>query len=166
MDGVYDGLAGRLDEWKAIADKMPSIRTASRVALSGVAAAQSVLGFMQSPVERQDPFAASATCSNPQLSCQNTTAQNDLCCFNSPGGALLLTQFWDTDPVVGPADSWTVSVACKDHLPNIADNRCRSMDYGLTTAMAHMKPTAMIVAPTPTSRRSCKRQESRTWLIT
>jgi len=36
------------------------------------------------------------TCLNPQLSCQNTTAVSDLCCFNAPGGQLLQTQFWDT----------------------------------------------------------------------
>lgn len=44
------------------------------------------------------------------LSCQNTTAvpSSDSCCFNAPGGALLLTQFWDTDPVTGPVDSWTI----------------------------------------------------------
>lgn len=47
-------------------------------------------------------------CSSPQLSCQNTTVQADLCCFNAPGGQLLLTQFWDTNPVTGPVDSWTV----------------------------------------------------------
>ena len=49
-----------------------------------------------------------ATCSNPQLSCQNTTAVADTCCFNAPGGQLLLTQFWDTDPPTGPKHSWTV----------------------------------------------------------
>lgn len=36
------------------------------------------------------------TCSNPQLSCQNTTTVSDLCCFNAPGGQLLQTQFWDS----------------------------------------------------------------------
>ena len=48
------------------------------------------------------------TCSNPQLSCQNTTAVSDLCCFNAPGGQLLQTQFWDYNPPTGPSDSWTV----------------------------------------------------------
>lgn len=43
----------------------------------------------------------SKTCSNPQLSCQNTTAVADLCCFNYPGGQLLQTQFWDTSPSTG-----------------------------------------------------------------
>src|SRR5689334_19309257 len=42
------------------------------------------------------------------LSCQNTTTVQDLCCFNAPGGQLLLTQFWDADPPTGPEDSWTL----------------------------------------------------------
>ncbi|RYO83420.1 hypothetical protein DL766_002610 [Monosporascus sp. MC13-8B] len=46
---------------------------------------------------------------NSPLSCQNTaTAAVDTCCFNQPGGQLLLTQFWDTDPPTGPMDSWTM----------------------------------------------------------
>jgi len=49
-----------------------------------------------------------ATCLNPQLSCHNTTVVEDLCCFNAPGGQLLQTQFWDTAPVTGPVDSWTI----------------------------------------------------------
>jgi ribonuclease T2 len=30
----------------------------------------------------------SATCSNPQTSCRNTTVVEDLCCFNAPGGSV------------------------------------------------------------------------------
>lgn len=41
------------------------------------------------------------------LSCHNTTAV-DTCCVNYPGGDLLQTQFWDTDPSAGPSNSWTV----------------------------------------------------------
>ena len=48
------------------------------------------------------------SCANPVLSCHNTTQQTNLCCFNAPGGQLLQTQFWDTNPVSGPTDSWTV----------------------------------------------------------
>jgi ribonuclease T2 len=50
----------------------------------------------------------SSSCPTPELSCHNTTAQANLCCFNSPGGALLQTQFWDTSPPTGPDDSWTL----------------------------------------------------------
>ena len=45
------------------------------------------------------------------LSCHNTTVQNNLCCFNAPGGHFLQTQFWDyNSPVAfaGPNNSWTI----------------------------------------------------------
>jgi ribonuclease T2 len=50
----------------------------------------------------------SCSSSSEVLSCHNTTAVSDLCCFNYPGGALLQVQLWDTDPAVGPDDSWTI----------------------------------------------------------
>jgi ribonuclease T2 len=54
------------------------------------------------------PRASSVTCSaSAPLSCHNTTAY-DTCCLNSPGGHLLLTQFWDTNPATGPSNSWTI----------------------------------------------------------
>ena len=92
-----------------LVDDMPSVRSLSAFALSALGAAQSVLG-LQSPVTRQVGFdiAASATCGNGQLSCHNTSVVEDLCCFNAPGGSLLQTQFWDTNPVTGPVDSWTI----------------------------------------------------------
>jgi hypothetical protein len=40
-------------------------------------------------------------CVNSELSCQNLTVVEDLCCFNAPGGQLLQTQFWDTSPSTG-----------------------------------------------------------------
>lgn len=84
---------------------MPSIQTSL---VSALGAAQAALGLMTSPVYRLDNTSGSASCSNPQLSCHNTSAVEDLCCFNSPGGSLLQTQFWDTNPVTGPDDSWTI----------------------------------------------------------
>lgn len=47
-------------------------------------------------------------CLDFPLSCTNTTVVPNLCCFNYPGGELLQTQFWDTDPATGPANHWTV----------------------------------------------------------
>lgn len=47
--------------------------------------------------------------SNVPQSCHNTSAVANTCCFASPGGLLLQTQFWDTPPsVTGPSNSWTV----------------------------------------------------------
>ena len=89
---------------------MPSIRSLlSTFALSSVSIAQTVLG-LRSPVHRLagSDSSSSAVCSNPQLSCHNTTAVENLCCFNAPGGSLLQTQFWDANPATGPSDSWTI----------------------------------------------------------
>ncbi|KAF4973856.1 hypothetical protein FZEAL_9174 [Fusarium zealandicum] len=56
-----------------------------------------------------DVLAASVgSCSRDlPLSCHNTTTVADTCCF-IPAGQILQTQFWDTKPVGGPSDSWTI----------------------------------------------------------
>lgn len=51
--------------------------------------------------------AAPPDCPNPQLSCHNTTAVSS-CCMLSPGGQLLQSQFWDSNPSTGPTSSWTI----------------------------------------------------------
>ena len=111
-----------------ITDNMPSIRTFSNLALSALSVAQTALGFssLSSPIYRlstDSSNGASEACPNPQLSCHNTTAVANLCCFNAPGGTLLQTQFWDTNPVSGPDNSWTihglwVSIICHPRIIN------------------------------------------------
>ena len=64
------------------------------------------------------------TCSNPQTSCQNTTAVQDTCCFNAPGGQLLQTQFWDTAPATGPSNHWTIHGLWPDHCDGTFDANC------------------------------------------
>jgi ribonuclease T2 len=83
-----------------MASSIPSLRSFSKFALGG---AQVLLGSGRT-VLGGTPL----TCSNPQLSCHNTTVVENLCCFNAPGGQLLQTQFWDTAPATGPDDSWTL----------------------------------------------------------
>jgi hypothetical protein len=85
-----------------MASTVPSLRTLSRYALGG---AQLLLGCGSRTVLGGTPKTCSGTL---QLSCHNTTAVQDLCCFNAPGGQLLQTQFWDTNPATGPDDSWTI----------------------------------------------------------
>ncbi|CAK5266158.1 unnamed protein product [Mycena citricolor] len=60
--------------------------------------------------------AISSSCAGTSVaSCMNTTAVHDLCCFEAPGGLLLQTQFWDTNPETGPVDSWTIHGLWPDH---------------------------------------------------
>ncbi|SLM36594.1 Ribonuclease T2-like [Lasallia pustulata] len=63
-------------------------------------------------------------CPNATLSCHNTTVIANTCCFNAPGGQLLQTQFWDTDPATGPADHWTVHGLWPDHCDGTYDSYC------------------------------------------
>ncbi|KEY73098.1 hypothetical protein S7711_10106 [Stachybotrys chartarum IBT 7711] len=58
------------------------------------------------------------------ISCQNTTAVEDTCCFNHPGGQVLLTQFWDTAPSTGPADAWTIHGLWPDNCDGTWEEYC------------------------------------------
>ena len=91
-----------------MASSVPSIRTLSKLAVGG---AQVLLGGGQTVLG-----GTPQSCSNPQLSCHNTTIVENLCCFNAPGGQLLQTQFWDTAPATGPDDSWTLHGLWYAHL--------------------------------------------------
>lgn len=57
-------------------------------------------------------------------SCHNTTRQSNLCCFESPGGLLLQTQFWDTNPSTGPSDSWTIHGLWPDNCDGTFTENC------------------------------------------
>ena len=87
-------------------DKMPtlipSLRSVAKFALGSAQVA-----FIQNGefVRGGAPLSCPA---GGQLSCQNTTAVADTCCFNAPGGLFLQTQFWDTAPSTGPSNHWTV----------------------------------------------------------
>lgn len=103
IGAVKDGVHNAAASLQAAAPRtpdMPSLRTLSKLAFGG---AQVLLGGGQRVV---GDFVQS--CEKPQLSCHNTTVVENLCCFNAPGGQLLQTQFWDTNPPTGPEDSWTL----------------------------------------------------------
>jgi ribonuclease T2 len=100
-DGVHNAAASALPG-VAESTAMPSLRTLSKIAFG---AGQVILGGGGGQRVMGD-FVES--CPMPQLSCHNTTAVENLCCFNAPGGQLLQTQFWDTAPATGPEDSWTL----------------------------------------------------------
>ncbi|KAJ0425851.1 ribonuclease T2-like protein [Aspergillus carlsbadensis] len=64
------------------------------------------------------------TCPNDTpLSCSTSTEEAS-CCFNTPGGSLLLTQFWDYDPATGPSDSWTIHGLWPDNCDGTYEEFC------------------------------------------
>ncbi|CAI6339092.1 unnamed protein product [Periconia digitata] len=120
---------------------LPSVRSLSKLAFGG---AQVLLGGGQTVLG-----GTPATCANPQLSCHNTTIVEDLCCFNAPGGQMLQTQFWDTNPPTGPSDSWTLHGLWPDRCDGTYDANCDSSrayknisaiikDFGKTELLDYM----------------------------
>ncbi|KAI0297546.1 ribonuclease T2-like protein [Multifurca ochricompacta] len=72
----------------------------------------------------------SSGCSPSGLASCSTPIPSDLCCFESPGGLILQTQFWDTNPSTGPSNSWTIHGLWPDHCDGTFSTNCDpSRDY-------------------------------------
>ena len=88
----------------SLINNMPSFQTLSKAFFASVQ-----IAIFFPPTTNLVRGGAPASCPSPlQLSCHNTTVIKDTCCFAAPGGQLLQTQFWDTDPETGPSNSWTI----------------------------------------------------------
>ena len=77
---------------------LTSLSLALSLAIAGVQA--------QASCPSDTPFSCSS--SSGGGSDRLSRRADDSCCVNTPGGMLLQTQFWDTDPSTGPSDSWTI----------------------------------------------------------
>ncbi|KIM47510.1 hypothetical protein M413DRAFT_22164 [Hebeloma cylindrosporum] len=77
-----------------------------------------------SQIFEQLPSISSACSRSGQQSCHNTTIVENLCCFESPGGLLLQTQFWDTNPSTGPSNSWTIHGLWPDNCDTTFKQNC------------------------------------------
>ncbi|KAI0800756.1 ribonuclease T2 [Fomes fomentarius] len=101
---------------------------AATLALGALAGSAIALPPLTSPVDSMSLFKrVSSGCSTSgQTSCHNTTAQANSCCFESPGGLLLQTQFWDTDPSTGPSNSWTIHGLWPDNCDGTFEENCDS----------------------------------------
>ncbi|KAF8808085.1 RNase Irp1 [Phlegmacium glaucopus] len=108
--------------------------------LIGVALATPFLGQTDSlnPFKRSSSLDSGCSTTGP-VSCQNTSVVSNLCCFESPGGLLLQTQFWDTNPSTGPTDSWTIHGLWPDSCDTTFSENCDpSRDYtGISTLLTN-----------------------------
>ncbi|TVY25964.1 Ribonuclease Trv [Lachnellula hyalina] len=92
-----------------------------------------------------NPLSSSSCPSNSPISCQNSTAAPDSCCFIYPGGQLLQTQFWDTSPSIGPDDSWTLHGLWPDLCDGSYPTYCTSAPqyYNITTLISARAPALL-----------------------
>ncbi|KAF8205501.1 ribonuclease T2-like protein [Mycena galopus ATCC 62051] len=96
---------------------MPSLRSCVFVALA------SVFAMVQSQ-STQFPLKTASSCPGSSVeSCSNSDAIGS-CCLEAPGGLLLQTQFWDTNPSSGPLDSWTIHGLWPDYCDMQYEENC------------------------------------------
>ncbi|KAF7971676.1 hypothetical protein HWV62_20112 [Athelia sp. TMB] len=107
-------------------------------ALVGSTLASPLIGF--TPADPVSLFKRiSSGCSTTGAASCSTTKVSDTCCTEFPGGLLLQTQFWDTNPSTGPTNSWTIHGLWPDNCNGTYEENCdSSRDYtdisGLLTA--------------------------------
>lgn len=85
----------------------------------------------------------SKVCTSPVTSC-GTTSSTDTCCFNTPGGQMALTQFWDTDPSTGARNS-TVPASVVNFYFQDQQTRGLCMVFGPIIVTVHT--TAVVTQP-------------------
>ena len=129
---VVHSFSSRKEAFSKIPAMISSIRSIAKTARNYV---QLALLFSANPGQ-----STSASCPNAQLSCSSGATTTNYCCFNYPGGLLLQTQFWDTNPPTGPSDSWTIHGLWSVHLWLLQIIFPIDLPLGQTTAMVPMKP--------------------------
>ncbi|KAG1754930.1 ribonuclease T2 [Suillus paluster] len=82
-------------------------------------------------------YSSSSGCgTSGPASCQSTGTSTNTCCYETPGGLILQTQFWDTDVAGSPADSWTIHGLWSDNCDGSYVENCDpSRDYTNITGL-------------------------------
>ncbi|KAL4267939.1 RNase T2 family protein [Pleurotus pulmonarius] len=96
------------------------------IVLAAAASASLASPFFSQPFDlatRADSLTSSCSTTG-SASCHNTSSVSNLCCFESPGGLLLQTQFWDTNPSTGPSDKWTIHGLWPDNCDGTFEQNC------------------------------------------
>ncbi|KAI1178450.1 ribonuclease-like protein T2 [Nemania sp. FL0916] len=100
------------------------------------------------PVANAVSVFSRATCSSTVESCSSSASSSSVssCCVNKPGGQFLQTQFWDTDPVTGPSNSWTIHGLWPDNCDGTYDENCdSSRDYtDITTILQNNGKSSLL----------------------
>ncbi|KAK5637366.1 hypothetical protein RRF57_013078 [Xylaria bambusicola] len=100
------------------------------------------------PVASALSLTTRATCSSAVESCSSGADSSSIssCCVNKPGGQFLQTQFWDTDPVTGPNDSWTIHGLWPDNCDGTFDENCdSSREYNdITTILQNNGKSSLV----------------------
>ncbi|KAF8624290.1 hypothetical protein AX15_005925 [Amanita polypyramis BW_CC] len=106
---------------------------------SSLAAGRSPDGFFHTP----NTTLTSDCDSSGAPSCSKEPDPSNACCFEYPGGLILLTQFWDTRPSIGPSDSWTIHGLWPNHCDGTFDEGCdpNRFYHDLTGLVANQGPS-------------------------
>jgi len=106
------------------------------VAVTTVSAQELNNAHFFSTGERLSSSLASSCDPDVPVSCSANPPPSNLCCYESPGGLLLQTQFWDTHPSTGPSNSWTIHGLWSDLCDGTYSEYCdKSREYKNITAL-------------------------------
>ncbi|AOA63082.1 RNAse [Komagataella phaffii GS115] len=94
---------------------------------------QGVLDHTPNPIEvpqlpNQFPLSTDYCPIDVPLTCSNKTEVKDTCCFEHPGGVLVLTQFWNYYPAIGPDKLFTLHGLWPDNCDGSYDQFCSNSD--------------------------------------